>query len=81
MPAREVPADGAIQDVSDQPPLLRVHHLVVALLQLAEHQRVADVHRRKFLESHYLVLQGAKQFRVKGIMFMYVYTKWSKLEV
>ena len=45
-----IPSDCPIQDVSDQSPLLRVHHLIIALLQLPEDLDVVDVHGGIFLE-------------------------------
>ena len=52
------PSHGAIQNVPDQPPLLWVYNLVIALFQLAKYQDIVDVHCCKLLEGSYLVLEG-----------------------
>ena len=44
----------------DQPPLLWVYNLVIALLQLAKYQDIVDVHCCKLLEGSYLVLEERK---------------------
>ena len=52
------PRHGGLQDILDVDALLRVHHVVVALLQPLEDLEVLDVHVRKvaerFLRAHHL---------------------------
>ena len=47
--ANAVPSNGSIQHVSDQPSLLWVHHLIIALFQLAKGQYILDIHGRHLL--------------------------------
>ena len=53
---RVAPSNGSIKHVSNESAFLRMHHLIVALLQLAEDQGIPDVHGGHLVEGYHLVL-------------------------